>query len=64
MMEVMDRPTKRDDRGDTKINELFDSMLSAVPDDNLWRSKGARDFKHKKKRRKAANKSRKANRGR
>lgn len=33
-------------------------------DDNPWRSKGARAFKHKKKRRKAADKSRRTNRGR
>ena len=33
-------------------------------DDNPRRSKGARAFKHKKKRRRAADKSRRANRGR
>lgn len=33
-------------------------------DDNPWRSKGARAFKHKKKRRKTADKSRRTNRGR
>ena len=42
---------------------MYDSTTPAVSyDENPWRSKGARAFKHKKKRRKAADKSRRANR--
>lgn len=42
---------------------MYDSTPPAVSyDDNPWRSKGARAFKHKKKRRKAADKSKRTNR--
>lgn len=44
---------------------MYDNTSPAVSyDDNPWRSKGARAFKHKKKRRKAADNSRRTNRGR
>ena len=44
---------------------MYDSTPPAVSyDDNPLRSKGARAFKHKKKRRKTADKSRRTNRGR
>ncbi len=44
---------------------MYDSVPPAVScDDNPWRSKGARAFKRKKKRRRAADKSRRVNRGR
>ena len=44
---------------------MYDSTPPAVSyDDNPYRSEGARAFKHKKRRRKIADKSRKTNRGR
>lgn len=42
---------------------MYNNTPPAVSyDDNPWRSKGARAFKHKKKRRKAADKSKRINR--
>ena len=42
---------------------MYDNTPPVVSyDDNPWRSKGARAFKHKKKRRKAADKSKRVNR--
>lgn len=44
---------------------MYDSTPPAVSyDDNPYRSKGARNFKHQKRRRKIADKSKRTNRGR